>query len=123
MDKLMIVLQVAIALGILNVWVLRTGKPTPFRPGNARSLKEEFRAYGLPDWARVLTGTAKLSLAALLIVGIWYQQVAVYAAIGLAVLMLGAVAAHVKVRDPFVKSVPALTMLGLCLTIVLGYTF
>ena len=123
MEKMLIVLQVAIALGIFNVWVLRYDRPTPFRPGNARSLEEEFRAYGLPDWVRVATGFAKLTLAALLIVGIWYSQVAIYAAIGLGVMMLFAVAAHVKVRDPLMKSVPALTMFALCAAVALAHNF
>ena len=35
MDSILMVLQVAIALAIFNVWVFRYGKATPWRGGNA----------------------------------------------------------------------------------------
>jgi hypothetical protein len=38
-----------------------------------------------------------------------------------AVLMLGAVAMHFKVGDPFKKSVPALAVLVLCVTVIAGH--
>ena len=34
METLGIVLQVVAALGLLNVWLLRSGKPTPYRGGS-----------------------------------------------------------------------------------------
>jgi len=39
------------------------------------------------------------------------------AAIGVAALMLGAVAMHVKVKDPLRSSVPALTLLVLAIVV------
>ena len=44
---------------------------------------------------------------------IWLPLLVRPAAIGIAILMLGAVVMHVKVRDPAKKSAPALTMLVL----------
>jgi hypothetical protein len=41
-------LQVVAALVLLSVWLVRFGKETPYRGGNAHSMKEEFAAYGLP---------------------------------------------------------------------------
>jgi hypothetical protein len=38
-----------------------------------------------------------------------------------ALLMAGALAMHVKVGDPFKKSVPALSVLALCVIIMVGH--
>ncbi len=114
MHSLATMSQLVIAAGIFNVWVLRPTMATAYRPNGAANLAEEFRAYGFPDWVRKLTGAAKLSLAALLIVGIWYPSVAAFAGTALGALMLVAIAAHVKVGDSAVKSVPALALLTLC---------
>jgi hypothetical protein len=62
-------------------------------------------------------GFLKMLCAALLIVGIWVPVVTQPAAIALAVLMLGAVAMHVKVKDPIQRSIPAFVMLVLCLVV------
>jgi hypothetical protein len=117
MRTLAIIGQIVIALGIVNVWLLRAGKPTPWRPEGARNMAEEFQRYGLPDWMRKLVGALKLMLAALLVVGIWYPPVAAGAAIAMAVLMAGAVGSHLKVRDPLQKSLPSFSLLLLSLFI------
>jgi uncharacterized membrane protein YphA (DoxX/SURF4 family) len=111
MENLVIIIQIVVALGILNVWVLRFGKPTQWRGGTANNMKEEFEAYGLPRWMVQIVGFLKLACAACLIAGIWIPALVQPAAVGLAVLMLGAVAMHIKVRDPLKKSLPALIML------------
>jgi hypothetical protein len=41
------------------------------------------------------------------------------AAIALGVLMLGALAVHLKVRDPIMKSLPASAVLAMCVSIAL----
>ena len=113
METAVLVSQVVIALGIANVWLLRPARATPFRGGNATTMAEEFAVYGLSPAAMRAIGTAKLGLAAALFVGIWVPQLVQPAAIGMALLMVGAVAMHVKVGDSFAKSVPALAMLVL----------
>jgi hypothetical protein len=114
-------IQLFIALGIFNVWVIRFNKPTAFRGGNAQTMAEEFRVYGLSDEVRKLVGALKLSLAALLIVGIWVPAVATVAASCMAFLMLVAVVMHAKVSDPIKKAVPAFCMMMLSLVVVLSY--
>ena len=42
--------QVIVALGLLNVWLIRFNKQTEYRGGAANSMKEEFKTYGLPEW-------------------------------------------------------------------------
>ena len=116
-ETLLIALQLGVALGILNVWMLRSAKPTPFRGGEAKNLTEEFAAYGLPFWFMCVVGGLKVSLAVALIAAIWFHRVAQPAAIGLGVLMLGALAMHLKVKDPIKKSLPAMGVFGMCTAI------
>ena len=111
MQTAVIIIQIVIALGIFNVWLLRFGQPTGWRGGAAVNMKEEFQVYGLPEWSVQVIGFLKLLFAACLIAGIWYPALTRPAAIGIAILMLGAVAMHIKVKDPLKKSLPALTML------------
>jgi uncharacterized membrane protein YphA (DoxX/SURF4 family) len=120
MEWIKIAVQVLIAASIYNVWILRSGKPTVWRGGAAKSMKEEFEAYGLPLWFMNLIGFLKLTLATLLIVGIFLPVLVKPVAIGLAVLMLGAIAMHIKVKDAFVKSFPAFSFLVLSLILVLA---
>jgi hypothetical protein len=120
MDSVLTALQVLIALGILNVWVVRFGKATAWRGGAATNMKEEFAAYGLPSWAMGFVGALKLLCAAGLVAGIWIPALVQPAAMILGALMLGAVFMHVKVTDPPMRSLPALSMLLGCLTVALG---
>ena len=119
MEWLHIVVQIIIAVSIFNVWILRFGKSTNWRAGNTQNMKEEFEAYGLPLWFMKLIGFLKLLLAALLIAGIWLPGLVNPAATGMAILMLGAIVMHFKVKDPTLKSLPALTFLVLSLILVL----
>jgi len=111
------VVQVIVALGIFNVWLLRFNKGTEWRGGDAVTMKEEFDVYGLPVGSVYVIGALKLLCAAGLIVGIWLPQFVRPAAVGLAVLMLGAVSMHIKISDPVKKSLPAFTMLVLSVLI------
>jgi hypothetical protein len=113
METVIIVVQVVIALGILNVWVLRYGKPTSWRGGTAKNMAEEFEVYGLPSWFMKVIGALKLLLAAALIAGIWLPDLVRPAAVGMGILMLGAIAMHIKVKDPLMRSLPAFCMLVL----------
>ncbi|HEY5764475.1 MAG TPA: hypothetical protein VIS30_00470 [Candidatus Deferrimicrobiaceae bacterium] len=44
MESIVLASRIVIALGLLNVWLLRAGKPTDWRGGDARNMKEEFAA-------------------------------------------------------------------------------
>jgi hypothetical protein len=105
------ILQAIVGLGLLNVWLVRSKWATGYRGGDARSLKEEFVAYGLPDWFFYLVGVLKIGSAILLLVGFVYPPVVLPAAAVVVVLMLGALAMHVKVKDAAIKSLPAFLML------------
>lgn len=117
MQTVLYILQVIVALGLLNVWLLRSGRGTEYRGGNAQSMREEFAVYGLPGWAMYGVGGLKVVAAVCLLAGIWVHTLVFPAAAAVAVLMVGALAMHLKVRDPLVKSVPALSVLALCAAI------
>lgn len=115
-------LQIIIALGLLNVWLLRAKSPTPYRGKNAGNLKSEFEAYGLPAWMFYLVGVLKIASAFALILGFAYPALILPAAALVATLMLGALAMHIKVKDAWIKSLPALTMLILSLILSIQST-
>ncbi len=117
MNWLLIASQLVIALSLLSVWLLRTGKATPWRGGDAKNMREEFAVYGLSPGFMKVIGVLKVTLAVCLIIGFWVPAVTRPAAIGIAALMLGAVAMHVKVKDPLQRSLPAFTLLVLSLLI------
>ncbi len=118
-ENFLIVLQIIVALGILNVWVLRAGKATPFRGGEAKTLREEFAAYGLPFWFMCVIGVLKVGLAVALLAAIWNHRIAQPAAIGLGLLMVGAFVMHLKVKDPIKKALPSIAVLAMCAAIAL----
>ena len=120
MGMFMIILQVAAALGLLNVWLVRFHRPTEYRGGNAGSMIDEFATYGLPAWFAYVIGALKIGAAFALIAGIWMPYLVLPAAVLVCVLMVGALAMHIKIQDPLKKSLPALGMLALCLAISWG---
>lgn len=112
--------QVLVALGIFNLWLIRFGKSTQWRGGDAQDMRAEFEVYGLPSWFMALIGITKVIFACCLIAGFWLPAITRPAAMGLAALMLGAVTMHIKVGDPIMKSLPAISMLAMSLFVALG---
>lgn len=117
MEYLLIALKLTVALGILNVWLLRSGKATAYRGKNAQTLREEFAVYGLPYPVFCLVGILKVGFALALLASIWMAGLAQPAALGMGTLMIGAFLMHFKVKDPFSKALPSLAVLALCLAI------
>ena len=78
MEYLIIALKLIVGLSILNVWLVRSKKSTPWRGGDSNNIEEEFKAYGLPVWFMWAVGTAKVVLALLLLVSIHYSQFEAY---------------------------------------------
>lgn len=112
------VLQVVVALGLLNVWLVRGQKPTDYRGGASRTLRDEFAEYGLPDAMFWFVGALKVGSAILLIAGIWLRYLVLPASTVVVVLMLGALTMHLKIGDPPVKSLPAFLMLAMSAAIL-----
>ena len=120
METLVQVCQIIVGCGLLNVWLLRFNKATAYRGATAVNMLEEFAAYGLPAWSCYLVGFLKVASAFALLAGLMYPALVLPAAVVVAVLMAGAVAMHLKVGDPFKKSLPALSVLILCAIIIAG---
>ncbi len=118
-NYLIIVVKAFIFFSIVNVWFFRFGKPTSWRAENANSMKEEFKAYGLSDAMMYVVGALKVLFSVLLLVSIWSENLAVPAAAGMAILMLGAIIMHFKIGDPIKKSFPAFSFLLLSAGIIL----
>ena len=114
MEIVKIILQVIVGLGILNVWLLRFNSSTPYRGGNAGNMKEEFKAYGLSGSLVYVVGFIKVTLAIMLLAGIWIESLVDPAAIGMAIMMAGAIIMHLKIKDSFKQTLPALTLLVIC---------
>ena len=115
------ILQVVVALCLLNVWLIRYRRSTAYRGGNARSMREEFELYGLPTWSIYVIGTMKVGAALCLLAGLWLPMLVLPSAILICILMIGALAMHLKVGDSALKSLPALSILVLSIGIaVLG---
>ena len=122
--ELILVLQLIISIGLINVWFFRFNKATEYRGGDAKNMREEFQAYGLPSWLMYLVGAAKVIIAVMLIVSIWFKELLIYNLLALAILMIAAVLMHIKVKDPIKKSYPALSilfMIALILYFTMGY--
>jgi hypothetical protein len=110
-------LQVIVALGLLNVWLVRARASTAYRGGSAQSLKEEFATYGLPAWSFYAVGALKVGSAVLLLAGIWVPELIRPPALIVAALMVGALAMHARAKDAPKKFLPALLMLLMCVAI------
>jgi uncharacterized membrane protein YphA (DoxX/SURF4 family) len=120
MKILMMSLQVVVALGLLNVWLFRFGRSSAYRGGNAKTMREEFAVYGLPGWFMVLIGVLKVGAAICLLAGLWLHILVMPAALLICVLMVGALAMHLKAEDNAQKYLPALAVLILSAVISWG---
>tara|TARA_A100001011_G_C14079441_1_gene743859 strand:+ start:150 stop:422 length:273 start_codon:yes stop_codon:yes gene_type:complete len=87
------------------VWVVRY-----------KNIKKEFIEYRLPSYLRDLVGILKLSFSIMILSSdknlVWIGS------IGIITLMFGAIATHIRVKNPFQKMIPAITLSFLCAMIV-----
>ena len=118
MNTFVRILEFIVALGLLNVWLVRARSATPYRGGKAQTLRQEFDAYGLPAIAFYIVGTLKVLAGVILLAAVWLPMPARLAATVVAGLMIGALLMHARSKDPARKFVPAAVMLAMCLGIV-----
>lgn len=114
------IISLIISLSILNVWLIRFNKPTTYRGGDAITMKEEFATYGLPDWSLYFIGSIKVLLSLIIIYSVFIEEtfdfiICYYI---MSFLMIGAIIMHFKIKDPIKKSLPAISILTLLLTII-----
>ena len=106
MEKILILSQLVVAISVIIVWVFRR-----------ENIIVEFEQYGISDIIRNIVGALKISLATIIILGIWYNEFLILSSLGMAFLMICAQYFHIKVRNPFKKFIPSLCLLILCLFI------
>ena len=117
-DYILIALKLIVGLSILNVWLIQPKKATKWRGGNAKTIIEEFEVYGLSKTVCYVVGFLKVSLALILLASIKFESLTLIGSIGLALLLLGSVIFHIKVKDELFKSFPALLFIVLNLIII-----
>tara|TARA_B100000287_G_C20587424_1_gene762816 strand:- start:702 stop:1085 length:384 start_codon:yes stop_codon:yes gene_type:complete len=118
-DQLIYIFQVVIALSVIRVWTMNFNKPSRWRGGGARNMKEEFIVYGIPSWVMYSVGTLKVTFSVGLLAGLWIPEVVKFSASGIAIMMFFAIIMHVKIKDPLIRSIPAITFMVLSILIVL----
>ena len=106
MENLSILAQLIVSISIIIVWIFRY-----------ENIVIEFKDYGYPDLLRNIVGAAKISLATILILGIWYKELLFVSSLLMAFLMLCAQFSHFKAKNPIQKYIPSLFLLILCLFI------
>lgn len=102
MENLINLSQIIVAISVVYVWTFRF-----------QNVLKEFEQFGLSDITRNIVGATKISLATLLIVGIWYSSLVLIPSILMGLLMIGAQYFHLKISNPFIKRLPSLILLVL----------
>ncbi|MFT4662638.1 MAG: hypothetical protein ACI93E_000532 [Flavobacteriales bacterium] len=103
MENLVKLAQMTVALSVAYVWIFRF-----------HNVLKEFNQFGLSDLTRNLIGATKISLATLLVVGIWHSSLVLIPSFLMGLLMIGAQYFHFKIKNPFIKRAPSLILLVLC---------
>ena len=119
MNELAILLQVFVALVVFNVWTIRSDKPTKYRGGSARTLREEFVEFGLSKKIFLYTSLIKPMLAVALIVAIFFPFMTIPIALLMAFFMAAALLMHYRIRDKLIKFIAPATIFACCIAIVI----
>ena len=106
MENFMNLAQIVVALSVLFVWTFRF-----------HNVLKEFKQFGLSDLTRNFVGATKIALSTLLVVGIWYSSLVFIPSVLMAFLMVSAQYFHFKIKNPFIKHLPSLILLILCVVI------
>jgi hypothetical protein len=107
MENLLTLSQIIVTVSVLYVWTFRF-----------HNVLKEFKQFGLSDLTRNIVGATKISLATLLVAGIWYPSLVLIPSILMGLLMVGAQYFHFKISNPFIKHLPSLILLALSSFIV-----
>lgn len=109
MTNYMQLAQIILATSVAYVWIFRFD-----------NIIKEFKQFGLSDLTRNFVGTAKIAISTLLILGIWYPILVTIPAVLMGLLMVAAQYFHFKIKNPFMKHLPSLFLLILCVFLALA---
>ena len=104
-DAFVQILKIIATVSVFFVWFVRY-----------ENIKQEFKQYGLPNWARDLVGILKISFIVMLHSD--RGSIVIIGALGILILMIGAVGTHIRMKNNFrryIASVAMLTISGLIL--------
>lgn len=107
MEYLTIIVQLALSISVAFVWTFRH-----------HNVVTEFKQFGLSDLTRDLVGVAKVSIATLIVVGIWHSSLILVPSILMGLFMIAAQYFHFKIKNPFIKHLPSLILLSLSIFLV-----
>lgn len=111
MKTVLTLAQLVVAISVAYVWIFRYDV-----------IIKEFKQFGLSDLSRTFVGASKVALATLLVAGIWYPALITVPALLMGFFMLAAQYFHFKIKNPFIKHLPSLIFLILCIFIALVST-
>ena len=106
MENISLIFQIIVEISVYYVWIFRF-----------HNVISEFKQFGYSDVFRNFVGAAKISISALLIMGLCYNEITFYAALGMAFFMLSAQLTHLRVKSPFKQRLPSLIFLLMSLFI------
>lgn len=110
MEALIKLAQIMVGTSVFYVWTFRF-----------HNVLKEFEQFGISDLTRNLVGATKISLATLMVTGIWYPSLVLIPSVLMGLFMIGAQYFHFKVSNPFLKHLPSLILLILC-AIIASYS-
>ena len=105
-DNVIDALKIISSVAIFFVWVVRYD-----------NIKKEFIEYNLPTWVRDLVGILKISFAAMLQFS--NEELVKIGALGISVLMFGAVVTHLRLKSNFRRYIASVAMLSISVFILL----
>ena len=106
MEQIIILAQLTVSISVIVVWVFRRD-----------NIDLEFQLYELSNLTKNIIGALKISLATMLILGIWYTELLLISSLSMAFLMLCAQYFHFRVKNPFHKYIHSVLLLKLSLLI------
>lgn len=108
MTNILTIAEIIVSASVVYVWVFRYDV-----------IIKEFKQFGLSNLTRTLIGAFKIALATLLVTGIWFPQLVTIPATLMGLCMLAAQYFHFKIKNPFIKHLPSLILMILCILIML----
>ena len=109
MEELTKLVQLTLSISVAYVWIFRFN-----------NVVEEFKKFGISDLTRNFVGVTKISLATLIVVGIWHSSLVFIPSVLMGLFMIAAQYFHFKIRNRFNKHLPSLILLILCVFLALG---
>lgn len=109
MIKYTLFIQIIVAVSVAYVWIFRYD-----------NIIKEFKLFGLSDLTRSFVGAAKISLATIIIMGIWYPTLIPIPSALMGLFMLAAQYFHYKIKNHFLKRIPSLILMILCIFLTLA---